>query len=87
MVQEIAKYTPETRIAISSIIPRWDKPYLNVKIAEINESILQLCNKFNIEFINNENIGSDQLNGSKLHLNKEGNITLAKNIINVLKNN
>ena len=87
IIEEIARNAPETIIAISSIISRYDKPHLNGKIKELNKEIRQLCINLGAAFINNDNIGSQNLNGSRLHLNKSGNIAFARNMISFLQSN
>ena len=64
IIEEIKIFTPETTIAISSIISRQDKPHLNGKIKEHNEEIQQLCTNLGAAFINNDNIDLQKLNGS-----------------------
>ena len=85
IIEEIARSTPETIIAISSIISRYDKPLLNRKIKELNKEIQQMCTNLGAAFINNDNIGFQSLNGSRLHLNKSGNIAFARNMISFLQ--
>ena len=71
-------------IAISEIVRRQDSA-LNIKIHETNKLLLNLCEEFNWYFISHSNINTKHLNGSGLHLNRQGTATLAKNYINFFK--
>ena len=77
----IHKHSQTTKVSISSIIHREDKAYLNQKIDYLNNELFELCKGNGLCFIDNQNITLAELNGSMLHLNRQGTITLAKNII------
>ena len=74
-----------SKIAISQIIKRKD-PVMNTKIDKINSLLAKLCSKFKWQFIRHANIDISKLNASGLHLNIKGTATLAKNLIEFLKN-
>ena len=71
-------------IAISEIVRRQDSA-LNIKIHETNKLLSNLCEEFNWYYISHSNINTKHLNGSGLHLNRQGTATLAKNYINFFK--
>ncbi len=85
IIKEIKHSCPETKIIINSITYRGDDVNLNKKIDQIIQEMSRLCNEKNNDFISNDNITNEYLNGSKLHLKKKGDTELAKNIITHLK--
>ena len=71
-------------VMISGITPRADK--LNDKGKKVNTFLKSECDKFNFLFINNDNIEAKKhLNGSGLHLNYKGTVTLAQNFLGHIK--
>ena len=63
-------------VAISSITVRNDRYWK--KVAQVNRHLKTLCIERNFELISHENIITEKhLNGSKLHLNKEGTANLS----------
>ena len=75
-----AEFT-STQVIFSKLITRNDIANAQEKIDEVNDLISQS----NLAHIDHENITSDHLNGSKLHLNQSGDRLLATNIINFIK--
>ena len=67
-------------LAISSVTTRLDDPVLTGKVDELNRSISEICKKNKIGFIDNSNIGTQHLNGSNLHLNRDGDRKLGSNL-------
>ena len=67
---------------ISGIVKRGDK--LNGKAEMVNEILKASCQSRNIGFINHDNITRDDLNLSKLHLNKRGAEKLSSDFLNYL---
>ena len=51
-----------------------------------NVKLRNFCRQKNIDFIDNENINESNLEIKELHLNRKGNSTLAKNLLNYLEN-
>ncbi|XP_028415956.1 uncharacterized protein LOC114539518 [Dendronephthya gigantea] len=84
LCQGIVKRNPTCEIAISEIVKRQD-PMLNTKIHETNKLLSNLCEESNWYFIDHSNINTRHLNGSGLHLNRQGTALLAKNYINFFK--
>ena len=68
---------PTTKVIISSLIVRNDRDGANDKISEVNS----LLYESGMEFIDHPNITLEHLNGSKLHLNRSGDIQLSKNFV------
>ena len=80
----VKKESPETQIAISTLITRYDKPGMDKKVQEINRKITVLCIEEKVEIIDNSNLDDHCLGRGKLHLNRKGNAFLAKNFISIL---
>lgn len=57
-------------VIVSSLITRDDNLYQ--KVEAVNEILEKSCEERNMGFIDNSNITNNDLNGSKLHLNKTG---------------
>ena len=74
---------PDTHITISSLLTRSDKE--GKKVAEVNNKLKLLCSENNFNFLLHSNIDKECLNKSGLHLNKLGDSTLAKNLIETIK--
>ena len=70
-------------VIISGIVPRGDN--LKGKAEAVNELLKRKCVETNVAFIDHENIDIYKLNGSKLHLNKSGTNTMAKNFLQLLQ--
>ena len=85
VVQCIMKKSPNTKLAISGIIARYDRKDLLKKVEEMNAKLANITNIHNIDFIDNKNLKEKDLSARKLHLNKGGNSILANNFINFLK--
>ena len=83
--QGIVTKNPTTEIAISEIVRRQDSA-VNNKTHETNILLSSLCEEANWYFIRHDNIDNKHLNGSGLHLNRQGTAILAKNYIDVFKN-
>ena len=73
---------PGTKVIFSSLLVRTDKGKEGIeKIKRVN-SLIQSCN---MPHISHNNITERHLNGSKLHLNKQGSSILAKNYVDFLE--
>ena len=71
-------------VMISSIISRADS--YNAKGAEVNLQLKAECERYNLMFIDHSNISANKhLNGSGLHLNYKGTVTLANNFLRYIK--
>ena len=78
-------YTVTKRLAISSVIRRHDSKVSNRKIDKYNNLLHDLCDKYRVTFINNDDINCNLLNHSKLHLNREGDRVLGSAFCTYLK--
>ena len=67
------------KIAFSSIINREDEDFKD-KINDVKNNLKNYCNSAGMDFINNSDIDGSCLNRAKLHLNRKGTATLAKNL-------
>ena len=72
-------------VAVSSVINRCDNQVSEGKITAFNNSLINLCQKHNADFINNSNIDKSMLNRSNLHLNRNGDKMLGKSLCDYLK--
>ena len=70
----------KSKVTISSIIHRSDKPELSNKVNEANKLLKTFTTSRNWGYIDNSRIGNNLLNKSGLHLNERGSTALAKNI-------
>ena len=70
-------------VMISSILYRADS--LNDKGMQVNQILKAECARYNMVFIENSNISRNHLNGSGLHLNFKGTVTLANNFLRFIK--
>ena len=67
---------------MSNLLMRTDEP----KAAKINEEVNRLIKSANINFVENGNIKRKQLGKRGLHLNIQDNKTLARNLLNAIRN-
>ena len=73
-------------VAISSIVPRNDN--FNNKAMEVNKELCKMCEREKLFFVDNSNINpKTHLNGSKVHINRNGDVKLGKNFVNFIRNN
>ena len=66
------------RIAVSSVIKRYDGRVTASSITHFNNLVKSLCAQHNVTFINNDHIDKSFLNRSNLHLNKIGDTALGR---------
>jgi hypothetical protein len=71
---------PGIDLTFSEVVSRNDDKGLADKVKLVNESLDKLCTQKNWGFISHKNIKAIHLNGSGLHLNRQGSAILAKNI-------
>ena len=73
--------TNSNLLIISGLCLRSNNVDLNNKATAVNKSLKQMCSSKNIGFIDNSNIDAHKhLNGNKLHLNRNGDAVLARNL-------
>ena len=73
----IARESPSTKLAVSSLIVRKDD--LDGKVKNVNKTLRSFCNSNGWTFISNENIDASCINKGGLHLNRKGVYKLAGN--------
>ena len=77
-----------SKIAISSLVKRLDKPHLNNKLSEINSILRKFARNRGWFYVSHDNIGqATQFNHSGPHLSRSGNSQLASNLIKHFNNN
>ena len=55
---------------------------------EVNKELCKMSEREKLFFVDNSNINSKtHLNGSKVHLNRNGDVKLGKNFVNFIRNN
>ena len=75
------------RVAVSSVIKRYDGRVPPSKIASYNYLMYHICLKHNIYYIDNDYMDKSLLNLSNLHLNKVGDKALGSAFCTFLKSN
>ena len=70
---QIKKNSPNTKVALSSIIVRKDKTTIRNKIKDINDILKNICDQNAWTFIDNTNVDLSCLNRRGIHLNRKGN--------------
>ena len=76
---------PEATVAYSMPTMRIDKPGLEKKVRDLRQKMKKLCTKVRIDCIDNEKIDTNGLGSGRLHLNRKGNLQLARNFIRYIK--
>ena len=71
----------ESNVSLSNITDRSDNGKERLKILNFNKHL----NSLKVDTINNSNISSEDLNGSGLHLNRNGKGKLTMNLIKKLR--
>ena len=84
IIKLIRTKSPNSNVAVSNVVIRADKKNMVEKVQELNKKIKELCEKENIDVINNSNLNDTHLSKRKLHLNQKGLSILAKNFISYL---
>ena len=83
LILEVKKKS--SNVAISSVVNRFDNKVAHSKISKFNILLNNLCQKHKLSFIDNNNIDHSMLNGSNLHLNKEGDRMLGRSFCQYLR--
>ena len=79
LAESIKSSVPNTEIAVSGLITRADEVTLTHKVSEVNSELKRLCMQKQLKFIDHANISCNELNRSKIHLNKVGTKVMARN--------
>ena len=82
--KEVRNMSPESKIVMSSVITRQDKPGMPKKVKNLNKSINQVREKFNTRVMSNSNVGGECLSTKKLHLNQRGNSVFARKFLKLI---
>ena len=85
VINKIIKKSPQSNMAISSVIKRLDRKNIDKKVITLNERLKKLCEENHIDYINNDNVDESCLGERKLHLGTKGNAYLASNFIKYVK--
>lgn len=83
---QISQDSPRTKVALSGILPRTDKPGLSSKIKATNDMIKSFCQHNKWDFLDHKSIDPSCLNARGLHLNRKGTTVVAKNITDYISN-
>lgn len=83
----IESETPNTKVTISCLLNRSDEASLAPKVNEINKILKTFAKQSEWNILNHENIVSEHLNSSGLHLNVAGTKLFASNFVNYIRNN
>ena len=78
----IESHLPKCQVVISNLIKRTDDSKAN----KINENANKLMKELNIHWVENSNIGEKHLGKKGLHLNQDGNILFARNLLYKIRN-
>ena len=79
-VRVCQRASPSTKIVVSGLMTRSDRPELNSHIKTINAVLERNSRNKAFPFMDNTNIGFNHLKGDVIHLNYHGKIKLAGNI-------
>ena len=85
--EKTKKISPNTKIVFPSIIYRKYRRDIEKQRNDVNTRLKNLCKHKNLSFIDNSNSKEEHLGLKKLHLNRIGNSTFAKNFLSYLENN
>ena len=80
LVRVCQRASPSTKIVVSGLITRSDRPDLNSHIKTINDVLERNSRNKDFSFMDNNNIGFNHLKWDGLHLNYHGKIKLTRNI-------
>ena len=86
IMSEAKDESPHTTIVLSSLTMRRDHGGMSNKVNELNRSLKKLAKEQGIPIIDNSNVDNSCLSTRKLHLNRKGDSTLARNFVNFLDN-
>ncbi len=87
LAESIKSNAPNTELLVSGLITRTDDENSTRNVSRVNSELKRLCTRSKLTFIDHSNISSNELNRSKLHLNKVGTKVLASNFIKHIYNN
>lgn len=82
--EKIKRSIPETELIVSGLVTRLDDDMLTRKVNEVNAALKESCVQKHWKFIDHTNITINQLNQSRIHLNKTGSSMMARNFTNYI---
>ena len=82
IVNRTKRRSPNTRIAVSSIIIRKDRASFGKQYIALNNDLKTFADDNLLDFICNDNLDDTCLGVKRVHLNKKGNSFFARNLIN-----
>lgn len=84
IITAVKRKSPNTKIAISNLITRKDRPNVEKSVDEVNKKLETVCTQHNVDVIKHSNIKLNNLSPKKLHLNRGGSSLLVRNFTNYL---
>ena len=75
------KESPNTKLCFSGLVKRYDITHGEKLVDDINNQLKSYCLQNKHDFINNSNIGENELGKRKLHPNKQGLKMMVKNFL------
>ena len=84
IINKTVRLSPQTKIAISGLTTRKDKPNIENKVVKLNDAIKKLCDENLLDFISHDSIDVSCLGRKQLHPNRKGNRNLANDFINYI---
>jgi hypothetical protein len=82
--EKIKRSISETELVVSCLVTRSDDEMLTRKVNEVNVALKESCIQKHWKFIDHTNITINQLNQSRIHLNKMGSRMMARNFTNYI---
>ena len=79
LAESIRSSGPNTELAISGLITRSEEVALTRKVSQVNSELKRLCTQKQLKFVEHANISCNDLNRSKINLNKVGTKIMARN--------
>ena len=77
----IKQDSPNTKIALSTLVIRANKPDSKAKVQKVNKELTELCEYKAYDLIKHENIEARHMNPYGIHLNRHGSSVMASNFL------
>ena len=87
IINRVKKKSSHSKLVVSSLLLRKDKPGIDLEVTKLNEKLKALCEENVITFMCNDNIDDSCLGRGKLHPNEKGKAYLAMNLVNCISEN
>ena len=82
----IEQESPNTKIALSTLVIRANRPDNKAKVQKVNKELTELCEYKAYDLIKHENIEARHMNPYGIHLNRHGSSVMASNFLWYLNN-